>query len=115
MALPKSLVSQFAKTVNKKDTNNKETFIQGTVSKVENGKCYVYVDDLNRSFPASLPTNVNKHQPVTIMIKNHTASIIGNVSQEINDSPDEDIYNSTSKNIDIESISYEEIEEIFNS
>lgn len=115
MALTKNLISQFAKTVVDKKYTKKETFMTGKVTGFkENGKCYVTINgDESKAFPARVTTNINTLQPVTVMIKNNTATIIGNATKKTNHAVGKvTIANSTSE-LDIESISDSDINKLF--
>lgn len=79
MDLPNELISQFVK-ITKDDTNSKnETTVYGTV-KMEDKKTYVILDGSTVKTPATTITNVQDGERVTVMIKNHTAIITGNIS-----------------------------------
>ena len=113
MALPKNLISQFAKTVVDKKDTKKETFIQANVvEELVNGKCHAYVNDPSNSFPVSMPTNVDKHQPVTIMIKHNKATVIGNVYKTGSDDGNTKYFNPTSSSVD--SIPNSDIDALWN-
>lgn len=80
MALSSDLISQFVKTT--KDTSKKttETVVYGTV-KVD-GRTYVRLDGApeNVLTPVSTTTNIKDGDRVTVMIKDHTATVTGNIS-----------------------------------
>lgn len=80
MALSSDLVSQFAKIVNseKKNTNNEST-VYGTVVEYDNKK-YVKIDGSDQMTPYSSTTDVEVGERVTVMIKNHSATVTGNIS-----------------------------------
>lgn len=78
MALSNDIISQFAKLVNI-DSNNKETFVYGTVSK-NDGKNYVRLDGSNINTPMLSTSACSNGDRVTVLIKNHEAVAIGNIS-----------------------------------
>lgn len=105
MELNKDLISQFVKnTKDDKKTTKKETFVRGMIVKNDKGVYCVKIDGSDIYTPATITTNVNVEQPVTIMIKNHSATVIGNVTTITEESTDSTILNSTSS-MDISSIS----------
>lgn len=78
MGLSGDLISQFVKSItdNKKTTN--ETTVYGTI--VYDGKPYVKLDGSDLLTPITTTTNVADGERVTVMIKNHTATVTGNIS-----------------------------------
>ena len=79
MGLSNDLLSQFAKiTKDEKQTKN-ETTVYGTTVE-NNGKTYVKIDGSDLLTPASTTINTKNGERVTVMLKNHTATITGNVS-----------------------------------
>lgn len=80
MALSSDLISQFAKIVNsdKKETNNEST-AYGTVVEYNNKK-YVKLDGSDQMTPYSSTTDVELGERVTVLIKNHSATVTGNIS-----------------------------------
>lgn len=84
MALSKKVISQFVKnTTNNKKTKKKETFVQGyIVFDSSNGQYYVKLyEDSENLIPARMSTNIDVERPVNVMIKNHLATVIGNVAE----------------------------------
>lgn len=83
MPLSKNIVSQFVKaTQNDTKTNNKETTVFGTVTKYDAGSktCYVRFDGSSIETPITRFTSlVSENERVTVMVKNHTAVITGNL------------------------------------
>lgn len=78
MPLSKELISQFAK-ITKGTEDKKETIVYGTV--VENGGSkYVRLDGSDILMPAYTTVEVSSGERVTVMIKNHTAIITGNIT-----------------------------------
>lgn len=79
MALSSSLISDFVK-ITKDDTSKKgEVTVFGTVVKDE-GSTYVKFDGSELLTPATSTTNVEDGERVTVMIKNHSAVITGNIT-----------------------------------
>ena len=79
MNLSDELISQFAKlTAGEKETN-KENTVYGTVVEF-NGTKYVKLDGSDQLTPVTSTTRINNEDRVTVMIKNHTATVTGNIS-----------------------------------
>lgn len=80
MALSSELISQFVKaTKDDRSKDNNESTVYGTV-KEYNGKKYVQLDGSDLLTPISSTTDTKADERVTVMIKNHTATITGNIS-----------------------------------
>lgn len=79
MALSSDLISEFVKITNDKEETKKETTVYGTTVEY-NGKTYVKLDGSDLLTPVSTTTDVKPDERVTVMIKNHTATITGNIS-----------------------------------
>lgn len=80
MPLSSDLISQFAKIVNSNTGNTKtEETVYGTV-KVNGDKKTVELDGSNYGIPLSSTTDVNDGDRVTVMIKDHSAVVTGNLS-----------------------------------
>ena len=79
MALSNELVSQFAKIVNPQTTTKKESVVYGTAKKIGN-QTYVQLDGSELSTPVNTTADVKDGDRVTVMIKNHTAIITGDIS-----------------------------------
>lgn len=81
MALSSDLLSQFAKTVTNGDSNKKaETTVTGTAVEY-NDKIYVRLDGSDQLTPIiSSTAGMKNGDRVTVMIKNHSATVTGNVS-----------------------------------
>ena len=95
MAISKTIITKFVKSTKDKTNDKKETFVQGRVEPLGDGSYGVRIDGSNVVTPASMTTNVNMDQPVNVMIKNHRATIIGNVSSDTASNNDGSIANST--------------------
>ena len=79
MPLANDLVSQFVKATKKETPVSKESTMYGTVVEFE-GTIYVKLDGSDRLTPVTTTTDVKSDERVTVMIKNHTAVITGNIS-----------------------------------
>lgn len=80
MALSSELISQFVKaTKDDSSKDNNESTVYGTV-KEYNGKKYVRLDGSDLLTPISSTTDTKADERVTVMIKNHTATVTGNIS-----------------------------------
>ena len=82
MALSHELISQFAKLVNQGKKTSAETTVYGTVV-VDGENKYVRVDGSDQLIPIEDGTTVadaNADERVSILIKDHTATVTGNVS-----------------------------------
>lgn len=79
MALSKDLIAQFVKITNDKPETKKESTVYGTIVESNGSKC-VQLDGSNIATPIQSTTNVGVGDRVTVMIKNHTAIVTGNLS-----------------------------------
>ena len=79
MALSNDIISQFVKITNDKTEEKKETIIYGTVV-VSNSTKYVKIDGSDLLTPIMATADATDGDRVTVMIKNHTATVTGNVS-----------------------------------
>lgn len=77
MALTNELVSQFAKITKQNAQTKSESIVYGTVVEYGESK-YVQLDGSNVLTPYTSTTNVAAGERVTVMIKNHTATVTGN-------------------------------------
>ena len=89
MALDHSLISQFAKMVNSDDKKSSESTVYGTVKTDANGNKYVQLDGSDQLTPLteenqpSVDTalaKTNEGDRVSVLIKDHTATVTGNIS-----------------------------------
>lgn len=78
MSLSSDLISQFVKATKDDKKTNKETTLLGTV--VFDGRYYVRLDGSDQLTPVSTTTDVHDGERVTVMIKNHAATVTGNMS-----------------------------------
>lgn len=89
MALSHELISQFAKIVKDDNKQSSESTVYGTVVTDGNGNKYVKLDgsdqltpltDSERPSADSTTASANEGERVSVLIKNHTATITGNIS-----------------------------------
>lgn len=79
MKLPKKLVSEFVKVTNTNTKTKPETTVYGTI--VKNGdSTYAQLDGSEILTPVSSTTDTQDGDRVTILIKNHTATVTGNLT-----------------------------------
>lgn len=79
MGLSSDLISQFVKATNDNAKNKKETStVYGTVTGAGSQK-YVQLDGSETSTPVSTTVDVKEGDRVIVMIKNHSATITGNL------------------------------------
>lgn len=78
MALSSDLISQFVQ-VTKEEKQSKETTVYGTIVEYDGGK-YVKLDGSELLTPISTTADAIDGERVTVMIKNHTALVTGNIS-----------------------------------
>lgn len=79
MALSNDLISQFVKGIKGDDKTVKEATVHGTTVDY-NGKTYVKLDGSDLLTPISTTADTKPGERVTVMIKNHTATVTGNIS-----------------------------------
>ena len=79
MALSTDLISQFVKITNDDKKKNTETTVYGTIVK-DDGRTFVKIDGSDTLTPVSSTTNTFDGERVTVMIKNHSAVVTGNLS-----------------------------------
>lgn len=80
MSLPTELVSQLVKTTLGPKETSKETTVRGTTVVDEKGKTWVKLDGSELLTPISTTADVKGDERVTVMIKDHTATVTGNLS-----------------------------------
>lgn len=78
MALSNDIVSQFAK-LTKVENKKKEETVYGTVVRY-NSKYYVKLDGSELLTPMTTTADVKEGERVTVLVKNHTATVTGNIS-----------------------------------
>ena len=79
MGLSHDLISQFVKVTNDQKTEKKETIAYGTAVELD-GKKYVRLDGSDMLTPVSSTADAEANERVTVLIKDHTATITGNAS-----------------------------------
>lgn len=79
MALSNDLISQFVKITNDKPENKKEATMYGTIVD-QNGTKYVQLNGSEVITPITSTTAVEDGDRVTVLIKDHTAVVTGNLS-----------------------------------
>lgn len=79
MGLTSDLISEFVKITNDKKEVKKESTVYGTTVEY-NGSMYVRIDGSDLLTPVSTTADTEPGERVTVMIKNHTATITGNIS-----------------------------------
>ena len=82
MSLSMDLIDQFVDATNdakSRSQESKETTVYGTVVK-DGEKLYVQLDGSTVNTPVTTTTNVENGQRVSVLIKNHTATITGNLT-----------------------------------
>ena len=113
MALSNELLSQFAKIIKAEDKKvTKETTVYGTIS-VRSDRTYVKIDGSDLLTPVSTTSDAENGERVTILLKNHTATVTGNISSPAVRSAtvvgvEEDI-----KNLQTDKVSAKEIEGLY--
>lgn len=79
MSLSNDLIAQFVKITNDTQKKNTETTVYGTAY-VQGENKFVKIDGSNLNTPIASTTNVKNGDRVTVMIKNHTAIVTGNLT-----------------------------------
>lgn len=79
MSLSNDLISQFVKVTKDEKTVDTGTTVYGTTVKVD-GVTYVKLDGSDQLTPVTTTTNIEEDERVTVLIKDHTATVTGNVS-----------------------------------
>ena len=110
MVLSEELVANFVKSTNDKKTTSSEATVYGTV-KIEGDKKYVQIDGSSIKTPVNTTSDISDDDRVIVLIKNHEATIIGNVSSpSAKNASVSDQYNSLQQQID--ALSPESISEL---
>lgn len=78
MSLSNDLISQFVKATKDDKATSNETTLLGTI--VFDGRYYVKLDGSDQLTPIATTADVHEDERVTVMIKNHTATVTGNMS-----------------------------------
>ena len=79
MGLSNDLISQFVKTTKDTSKTKKEEIVYGTV-KMYNGEKYVQLDGSDLLTPITSTMIIDENDRVTVVIKNHTATVTGNIT-----------------------------------
>lgn len=79
MSLSNDLIQEFAKLTTVKEKKTEETTIYGTAVEYE-GRMYARIDGSDRLTPVTTTVDVKPGERVTITIKNHSATVTGNVT-----------------------------------
>lgn len=79
MDLSSDLISQFVKITNDDKTVNNESTMYGTTVEY-NDSIYVKLDGSELLTPVSTTTDIKPGERVIVMVKNHTATVTGNIS-----------------------------------
>ena len=80
MPLSTDLISQFVKATKDTSKSKKETTVYGTIVKDNKGGTFVKLDGSNTLTPVSNSANAVTNDRVIVMIKNHTATVTGNLT-----------------------------------
>lgn len=101
MPLSTELISQFVKITNDKTEIKKESIVYGTI-KEKDGRLWVQIDGSELLTPVDSTADMKDGERVTVMIKNHVATVTGNItspsasskdvkdiSQEVKDAADQ--------------------------
>lgn len=84
MSLSNKVITDFVKTTSNNKTKKQDTIVKGWIAKNITGvysvKLAEYSDNNDTLIPARVGNNIDISQPVNVLIKNHTACVIGNVS-----------------------------------
>lgn len=98
MGLSDELISQFAKITKDDKKTKSETTVYGTVVEY-NGKNYVKLDGSELLTPVSTTTNTTPGDRVTVLIKNHSATVTGNITSPSAKNSDLEMTNSEVKDV----------------
>lgn len=79
MDLSSSLVKEFAKMANQKDTNTTPQYLKGTAKTIGDKK-YVQIDGSSSYTPIAETVDIQDGDRVLVTIDNHTATVIGNLT-----------------------------------
>lgn len=103
MSLSHELAIQFAKITKDAETKKSDTIVYGTTT-VKDGSIYVKLDGSDLLTPVSTTAVVNDGERVSVLIKNHTASITGNSSSPAARSEDVSVSSDAIKNLKADNI-----------
>lgn len=104
MSLSNDVISQFVKVTNDNVETKQETTVYGTTVEY-NGSIYVRIDGSDLLTPISTTAHTKAGERVTVLIKNHTATVTGSISSPSARKEDLDNTNKVIENLDIDEIS----------
>lgn len=81
MELSRELISEFVKVTSNKSNTKQDSIVYGTAV-LYDGIMYARLDGTDRLTPIKTTADVRDGERVTVMIKNHTATITGNLGSE---------------------------------
>lgn len=87
MSLTNDIISQFAKAVTTNKNTNSESTVFGTVVEYDGSK-FVKIDGSDLLTPVQTTAAINEGERVTVMIKNHSATVTGNITSPSANSSD---------------------------
>ena len=108
MGLSNDLISQFVKVTKDEEKKKSESIVYGTIVDRGNDLYYVQIDGSDEYTPIITTANVKAKERVTVMIKNHTATVIGNISDPSASSSDFETSNNKMTNVIASKLSYED-------
>lgn len=79
MGLSNDLVSQFVKITKDQTVEKRESIVYGTIVEY-NSKMYVKIDGSDLITPVETTTDMQSGERVTVLIKDHTATVTGNIT-----------------------------------
>lgn len=79
MSLPSNLISEFVQITNDNEKPKTESTTYGTIVK-DGSNTYVKLDGSDILTPATTTADAQNGERVTVLIKNHTATVTGNIS-----------------------------------
>lgn len=79
MDLSTELISQFVKATNDETKSTTESIVNGTTIE-QNDVIYVKLDGSDLLTPITTTANIKNNERVTVLIKNHTATVTGNIT-----------------------------------
>ena len=79
MSLSHDIISEFVKVTNNNKEKPKEGIVYATIVQGSDGK-YVKIDGSDLLTPADTTTDIEDGERVTVMIKDHKATVTGNVT-----------------------------------
>ena len=80
MQLPKELISEFVKATKDETKPSDNSILYGTATVEAGGAVYVAIDGSTELTPVTKAATVNDGERVMVTIKDHTATIVGNMS-----------------------------------